>query len=91
MSAVIPEEETFYCVGLLHSSGVNEWGELDSQNEEILKYCDEAGIKIKQYLPHYKTEEDWENHFGKKWKTFQQRKALFDPKLILSPGQRIFS
>ncbi|KAK4344322.1 hypothetical protein RND71_037416 [Anisodus tanguticus] len=92
MSAVIPEEETFYCVGLLHSSnGYDECKILDDQNEEILKYCDKAGIKIKQYLPHYKTKHDWIKHFGKKWNIFQQRKIQFDPKVILSPGQRIFN
>ncbi|XP_016471206.1 cytokinin dehydrogenase 3-like [Nicotiana tabacum] len=91
MSAVIPEEETFYCVGLLHSSGFNDWKNLDDQNEEILNYCDKAGLKIKQYLPHYKTKEDWIKHFGKKWNIFQQRKSQFDPKMILSPGQRIFN
>ncbi|XP_060209923.1 cytokinin dehydrogenase 3-like isoform X1 [Lycium barbarum] len=92
MSAVIPEEETFYCVGLLHSSsGYAECKILDDQNDEILNFCDKAGLNIKQYLPHYKTEEDWIKHFGKKWNTFQQRKNQFDPKMILSPGQRIFN
>ncbi|KAJ8528227.1 hypothetical protein K7X08_021919 [Anisodus acutangulus] len=92
MSAVIPEEETFYCVGLLHSSsGYDECKILDDQNEEILNYCDKAGINIKQYLPHYKTKESWIRHFGKKWNNFQQRKNQFDPKMILSTGQRIFN
>ncbi|XP_060209927.1 cytokinin dehydrogenase 3-like [Lycium barbarum] len=92
MSAVIPEEETFYCVGLLHSaSGYDECKILDDQNEEILNYCDKAGLNIKQYLPHYKTKEDWTKHFGKNWNIFQQRKTQFDPKMILSPGQRIFN
>ncbi|XP_047265696.1 cytokinin dehydrogenase 3 [Capsicum annuum] len=92
MSAVIPEEDTFYCVGLLHSArGYDECKILDNQNEEILKYCDNTGLNIKQYLPHYKTKEDWIKHFGKKWNIFQQRKNQFDPKKILSPGQRIFN
>ncbi|RAL37114.1 hypothetical protein DM860_004036 [Cuscuta australis] len=92
MSAVIPEEEeTFYCVGLLHSiSGLSEWEDADRQNQEILDFCNGAGIKIKQYLPHYSSLEDWSNHFGSKWNLFQMRKSLFDPKFILSPGQRIF-
>ncbi|CAN4096473.1 unnamed protein product [Withania somnifera] len=82
MSAVIPEEETFYCVGFLHSSsGYDECKILDEQNEEILKYSDKAGLNIKQYLPHYKTKDDWIKHFGdKEWNIFQQRKSQFDPK-----------
>ncbi|CAI9100596.1 OLC1v1037725C3 [Oldenlandia corymbosa var. corymbosa] len=91
MSAVTPQEDTFYCVGFLHSGNDEDWKALDDQNNEILEFCEENGIKIKQYLPHYKTEEDWENHFGSKWNTFRERKARFDPKMILSPGQRIFN
>ncbi|KAL3322977.1 hypothetical protein AABB24_040194 [Solanum stoloniferum] len=92
MSTMIPEEEIFYCVGLLHSSSdYNDCKILDNQNEEILNYCDKVGLNIKQYLPHYKTREDWIKHFGKKWNIFQQRKDQFDPKMILSPGQRIFN
>lgn len=92
MSAVIPEEEDiFYCVGLLYSGGFDDWEILDGLNEKILKYCNKKGLKIKQYLPHYKTKEDWMKHFGEKWNTFQQRKIQFDPKMILSPGQRIFT
>ncbi|XP_059316195.1 cytokinin dehydrogenase 3-like [Lycium ferocissimum] len=91
MSAVIPEEDTFYCVGLLYSSDFDDWQILDGLNEKMLKHCDKNGLKIKQYLPHYKTKEDWMRHFGEKWNTFQQRKIQFDPKMILSPGQRIFN
>ncbi|KAJ0030997.1 hypothetical protein Pint_13400 [Pistacia integerrima] len=91
MSAVIPEEDVFYAVGFLHSSGFGNWGDFEEQNKEILKCCDNAGIKIKQYLPHHATKEGWINHFGSKWKTFAERKAQFDPKMILAPGQRIFN
>lgn len=91
MSAVIPDEETFYSVGLLLSSGENDWEALENQNKEILRFCDKAGIKAKQYLAHYETKEDWMHHFGSKWEIFQERKNLFDPKMILSPGQRIFN
>ncbi|KAL6338385.1 hypothetical protein AAG906_018756 [Vitis piasezkii] len=90
-SAVIPDEDIFYTVGLLHSSGANDWEPLENQNKEIIQFCDKAGIKIKRYLSRYTTKEDWMNHFGPKWKTFEDRKAQFDPKLILSPGQQIFN
>lgn len=91
MSAVIPDEEVFYTVGFLHSSGFDDWESFDYQNKEILNFCETAGIKVKQYLPHYNTQQGWINHFGSTWKTFRERKALFDPKKILSPGQRIFN
>ncbi|KAF5745681.1 putative gulonolactone oxidase [Tripterygium wilfordii] len=91
MSAAIPDEDVFYTVGFLHSSGIDSWEEFDEQNKEILKFCDNAGIDVKQYLPYYTTKEDWINHFGPKWATFQDRKAKFDPKMLLSPGQRIFN
>ncbi|KAI3943358.1 hypothetical protein MKW92_003673 [Papaver armeniacum] len=90
-SAVIPDEEIFYSVGLLQSSGMNYWEYFEEQNKEILRFCDKVGIKFKQYLPHYETKSEWVNHFGAKWDLFQQRKTMFDPKRILSPGQRIFN
>ncbi|XP_022756437.1 cytokinin dehydrogenase 3-like [Durio zibethinus] len=91
MSAVIPDEEIFYTVGFLHSSGFDDWEAFDDQNKEIMQFCDKAGIGVKQYLPYYTTKEEWVHHFGSKWKTFQQRKDQFDPKMLLSPGQRIFN
>nr|POF11368.1 cytokinin dehydrogenase 6 [Quercus suber] len=91
MSAVIPDEDVFYTIGFLHGSGFNDWETIDLQNKDILQSCYNAGIEVTQYLPNYKTTEDWKNHFGMKWRTFQERKAQFDPKMILSPGQRIFN
>jgi cytokinin dehydrogenase len=88
MSAVIPDDEdVFYTIGFLHSSRLDEWEAFDVQNKDILQFCYNAGIEVKQYLPNYNTKEEWaKNHFGMKWTTFQERKHLFDPKMILSPG-----
>ncbi|KAK9715744.1 hypothetical protein RND81_06G186500 [Saponaria officinalis] len=58
MSAITLDEDVFYTVGLLHSSGFDDWQELEDKNKEIMKYCEENGIKIKQYLPHYNTLEE---------------------------------
>lgn len=91
MSAVTPDEDIFYTLGLLHTCGPHESGYFHEQNNEIIKYCEEAGIEIKQYLPHYKYREDWKKHFGGKWKTFEQRKMMFDPRMILSPALNIFN
>ncbi|KAL0410487.1 UNVERIFIED_CONTAM: Cytokinin dehydrogenase 3 [Sesamum latifolium] len=91
MSAVTPDEDVFYTLGLLQSSGAEESGEYDKLNNEIIEFCEKSGIKIKQYLPHYKSEEDWMEHYGPKWNTFLERKNKFDPRMILSPGQRIFT
>ena len=51
MSAVIPDEDVFYVVGLLHASGFNGWQAFDEVNRQILQFCNEAGILVKQYLP----------------------------------------
>ncbi|XXG56259.1 hypothetical protein AAC387_Pa03g3726 [Persea americana] len=90
MSAVTPDEEVFYTVGLLRSAADN-WELLEDQNREILSFCEEAGIECKQYLPHYETIAQWKKHFGQKWNMFVDRKQKFDPKGLLSPGQRIFT
>lgn len=95
MSAIIPGEDTFYLVALLRFSPPYPSGppiqSILAQNEQILHYCTTAGIDMKLYLPHYKTESDWKRHFGRKWQQFLQRKSTYDPKAILAPGQRIFS
>ncbi|XP_022960994.1 cytokinin dehydrogenase 2-like [Cucurbita moschata] len=89
-SAVIPDEDVFYTAGFLFSSGFNNWQTFEEHNRDILKFCAEAGIGAKLYLPHFESQKEWINHFGRKWTVFQQRKALFDPKHLLSPGQKIF-
>ncbi|KAJ9164439.1 hypothetical protein P3X46_024015 [Hevea brasiliensis] len=91
MSAAIPDEDIFYTAGLLYTSGINDWQVYEDQNKAILEFCDKAGINVKQYLPNHATKNEWIKHFGSKWTDFEQRKALFDPKMILSPGQRIFN
>ncbi|XP_062087048.1 cytokinin dehydrogenase 4-like isoform X2 [Humulus lupulus] len=91
MSAMTPNEEVFYTIGLLHSSKVDEWEAFDNVNKQILEFCRVARIPIKQYLPHYETQPDWINHFGSKWPNFQRSKLTFDPNKILAPGQKIFT
>lgn len=90
MSAAIPDEDVFYSVGILLSSA-DDWESLEEQNTEILQLCDRLGMKVKQYLPHYRSREDWMKHFGEKWERFVAMKRRYDPKAILSPGQRIFT
>ncbi|WOL03001.1 cytokinin dehydrogenase 6-like [Canna indica] len=90
MSAVVPDEQVFYSVGLLRSGTVDDWKYLEEQNKEILRFCDEAAMSYKQYLPHYTNKADWMKHFGHKWDLFVERKMRYDPKALLSPGQRIF-
>ncbi|XP_076957141.1 cytokinin dehydrogenase 3-like [Bidens hawaiensis] len=97
MSSVISDEDegedVFYTVGLLPSARNGEdLTTIENQNKRILKLCDEIGINIKQYLPrYYETKEEWMMHFGVQWGLFEERKAKYDPKMILSPGQKIFN
>lgn len=90
ISAVIPDEDIFYKVGLLRSCRVDDWEAMVDQNKQILHFCDKAGINCKLYLHRFDTKQDWINHFGHKWKVFKQMKAQFDPKFLLTPGQNIF-
>ncbi|KAL9154076.1 hypothetical protein ABFS82_10G090300 [Erythranthe guttata] len=91
ISAVIPDEEVFYMLGLLHSTGHDKYHIYDKFNNRILGLCKKAGVNVKQYLTQYKSKQDWIKHYGSKWKIIRQTKATFDPKMILSPGQRIFN
>ncbi|URD87566.1 cytokinin dehydrogenase [Musa troglodytarum] len=91
MSVTIPDEDIFYAIGILRSATMDDRKHLDDQNDQILRFCDQAGIEFKQYLPHYTTQADWKKHFGVKWDRFVQLKRRYDPKALLSPGQRIFT
>ncbi|GFP95151.1 cytokinin dehydrogenase 5, partial [Phtheirospermum japonicum] len=94
-SVVTPDEDVFYLVALLRSALDNgdetqNLEHLSDQNRRILRFCEESGIKFKQYLPHYTTQEEWKHHFGERWNLFSRRKMEFDPRNILATGQRIF-
>ncbi|KNA11294.1 hypothetical protein SOVF_136510 [Spinacia oleracea] len=94
-SVVIPEEDVFYLVGFLSSAVPSSTGSdgLDhilSQNKRILDFCESGRLGVKQYLPHYSTQQEWKAHFGPRWEVFKQRKSTYDPLAILAPGQRIF-
>ncbi|KAK1427288.1 hypothetical protein QVD17_15971 [Tagetes erecta] len=94
-SVVTPNEDVFYLVALLRSALQN--GEealtlerLSDENRQILNFCEEQKIGIKQYLPHYTTQQEWMDHYGEKWPQIYKRKLEFDPRHILATGQRIF-
>ncbi|XP_010438272.1 PREDICTED: cytokinin dehydrogenase 4-like [Camelina sativa] len=92
MSTMSPDEDVFYVIGLLQSAGGSQnWQELENLNDKIIQFCENSGIKIKEYLMHYTRKEDWIKHFGPKWDDFLRRKIMFDPKRLLSPGQDIFN
>nr|KAJ0225049.1 hypothetical protein LSAT_V11C100039310 [Lactuca sativa] len=95
-SAVIPDEDIFYLVAFLSQAnplstkGKDSLQHLLSQNKKILDFCKEAHLGVKQYLPHFHTQDEWRAHFGQTWETFQRRKMAYDPLAILAPGHRIF-
>ncbi|CAL1385729.1 unnamed protein product [Linum trigynum] len=94
-SLVTPREDVIYHVSFLASAVPSSTGEdgLDyilARNQRILDFSSGAGIGLKQYLPHYTTQEDWKAHFGSKWEVFLKRKLTYDPLAILAPGHRIF-
>jgi cytokinin dehydrogenase len=94
-SVVTPNEDIFYLVAFLtsavpSSNGTDGLEHILSQNKRILEYCERENLGVKQYLPHYNTQEEWRGHFGTQWETFKQRKFDYDPFAILAPGQRIF-
>ncbi|MED6174008.1 Cytokinin dehydrogenase [Stylosanthes scabra] len=91
MSAAIPDEEFFYLVTLLHIVTPDKLASTNAQNNQIMEFCKKSGIGIKEYLPYNKTLEEWKEHFGPKWPILEARKDEFDPKRILSPGQKIFN
>lgn len=94
-SVVTPNEDVFYLVALLRSALQNgdealTLERLSDENRQILNFCKEQKIGVKQYLPHYTTKQEWMDHYGEKWPQIYKRKLEFDPRHILATGQRIF-
>uniref|UniRef100_A0A0E0PZE4 cytokinin dehydrogenase n=1 Tax=Oryza rufipogon TaxID=4529 RepID=A0A0E0PZE4_ORYRU len=96
MTAMTPDEDVFYAVGLLRSAVAGGSGgdveQLERENAAVLELCDLAGggIGCRQYLPHHASRDGWRRHFGAKWGRVADLKARYDPRAILSPGQGIF-
>ncbi|OMO51120.1 hypothetical protein CCACVL1_29990 [Corchorus capsularis] len=94
-SMITPEEDIIYLVAFLSSAlpsstGTDGLEHIITQNQRILDFCAKAQLGVKQYLPHYSNQDEWQAHFGPQWDTFVQRKSAYDPLAILAPGQRIF-
>ncbi|PIN20067.1 Proteins containing the FAD binding domain [Handroanthus impetiginosus] len=94
-SLITPEEDVFYLVAFLSSAIPSSTGKdglehILTQNNKILNFCGRPHLGIKQYLPHYSSQEEWKAHFGAHWEVFHRRKLTYDPLAILAPGQRIF-
>ncbi|GAA0153117.1 oxidase [Lithospermum erythrorhizon] len=95
-SMVTPDENIFYLVAFLSSAIPSSTGKdglqhILKQNKRILNFCRKARLGVKQYLPHYHSQERWKDHFGPQWETFSRKKSTYDPLAILAPGQRIFT
>lgn len=73
-----------------YSTGMDGLEHILTKNKRILDFCATAQLGMKQYLPHYNTQEEWQTHFGSLWEVFSRRKSAYDPLAILAPGQRIF-
>lgn len=95
MSMVTPAEDVFYLIAFLSSAMPSSTGSdglehILTINRKILDFCKRARLGVKQYLPHYETQDEWRAHFGPQWSIFARRKLAYDPLAILAPGQRIF-
>ncbi|PWA98137.1 FAD-linked oxidase-like protein [Artemisia annua] len=94
-SVVTPNEDMFYLVALLRSALQNgdealTLERLSNENRQVLDFCKEQNIGVKQYLPHYTTQQEWMDHYGEKWPQIYKSKMEFDPRHILATGQKIF-
>ncbi|CAL4970570.1 unnamed protein product [Urochloa decumbens] len=91
MTTATPNDDVFYNVALLWSAlSANDVEQLHRDNKAVIAFCEKAGIGYKQYLPHHTSQDGWLQHFGVKWSKIIELKAKYDPKAILSPGQRMF-
>ncbi|XP_078161293.1 cytokinin dehydrogenase 10-like [Carex rostrata] len=91
MSVVTPDEEIFYAVSFLWSATANNTQTLIDANDQVVSICEEYNLGCKEYLPHFTNQQDWKRQFGNKWDKFVSRKKKYDPKVLLSPGQQVFT
>ncbi|KAL5216216.1 hypothetical protein ABZP36_007617 [Zizania latifolia] len=101
-SAVVPAtaEGVMYIFGVLRSTDPARCGRecVERIREQHRRVADEAcrsgnggGIGAKQYLARQPSPAHWRDHFGSTgWGRFAARKARFDPRHVLGPGQGIF-
>ncbi|KAF7819061.1 Cytokinin dehydrogenase 1 [Senna tora] len=95
-SLVTPEEDVFYLVALLssavpYSRGKDSLEYIMRQHRRIIEFCERTKMGVNQYLPHYTSREEWEEHFGiSRWEVMVRRKSQYDPMALLAPGHRIF-
>nr|ABN05765.1 hypothetical protein MtrDRAFT_AC148775g30v2 [Medicago truncatula] len=62
-----------------------------AQNHDILQFCNDAGIKIKEYLTRNKTHQEWVEHFGTKCNCLKREKLNLIPKEYCHQGKGFFS
>ncbi|XP_020583622.1 cytokinin dehydrogenase 6-like, partial [Phalaenopsis equestris] len=91
-SLMFPEEEDiFYKIGLLIATEAGDLQRVLGLIEEIKRFSDENGLGMKEYMPYYRSTEEWKRYFGSKWERIVKLKMKYDPKAILAPGQMIFT
>uniref|UniRef100_A0A0E0EZ26 cytokinin dehydrogenase n=1 Tax=Oryza meridionalis TaxID=40149 RepID=A0A0E0EZ26_9ORYZ len=98
-SVVLPDsgstDQVMYAVGILRSANPDDGCSHHCLQELLLRHrrlagAAASGLGAKQYLAHHPTPAGWRRHFGRRWERFADRKARFDPRCILGPGQGIF-
>ncbi|KAF0934157.1 hypothetical protein E2562_023420 [Oryza meyeriana var. granulata] len=77
MAAVVSDDDVFYAMGLLWSTvAAGDVKRLERENKAVLAFCDNKGIRYKQYLPHYASQDRWQCHFGAKWSRVAELKVV---------------
>jgi FAD/FMN-containing dehydrogenase len=84
-----PEDPVAFLVGMLSTTDGDQ-REITT-NREWYDHARELGGVAYQVGAIPFTEQDWQNHFGDQWDTFETAKSHHDPMRILCPGQGIFS
>ena len=78
------DDQVLYVVSLLWSAlSPDDVQRLERGNKAVLDFCREASIECKQYLPHYTSQDGWQQHFGAKWGRIAELKDKYDPHTIV--------
>jgi FAD/FMN-containing dehydrogenase len=87
-------DRQFFVVGLLRSADVGDDAMISrmvENNRSWFERVSDAGGKLYPICAVPLSPPDWQAHFGASWQTLAEAKRQYDPRNLLTPGQRMFA
>jgi cytokinin dehydrogenase len=89
----MPDEEVVFPFNLIRIPASNDSAQVErmiAQNRVLYERIRDAGGVLYPVSAIPMSPDDWKDHFGLKWRRFEEAARHFDPRSILTPGYDIF-